>query len=173
MTTTPVLENAGKGIGALPADLRSWWSEAELVRRAFEAGRLIGGRESDPRDIRGLSFVEVSHAVMLPLMTYCYLVGHRASEDIEWAIETDPTVRGLCNQTRLHASMIREFRRLHRHQIEQCIIHVLMDAILQSPTPAKHGATSTASTAEAHATAQAWTRQKIDLAIVMDASASD
>ena len=173
MPTTPIQENVGNGIGTLPADLRSWWSEAELVRRAFEAARLIAGRELGASDIHGVSFDAASQAVMLPLLTYCYLVGHRSSEDIEWAIETDPTVRGICKQTRLDSTMIREFRRAHRHQIEQSIVHVLMGDILQSLASPNNSVPCTATPAEAHATALSWTRQKMDLAMMMDASASD
>ena len=173
MNATPVLEIVGSGIERLPEDMRSWLSEAELVQLAVEASELIGGRGLSSSGLRGNASDAARQGMMLTLLTYCYLVGHWGSEEVEWAARNDPVVRGICNQTCVDMMAVRQFRRTNHRQIEQCLVHVLMIAIVRRIAPPNNGVPCAATPAETYATAVSWARRKIDLAIMMDAAASD
>jgi len=59
--------------------------------------------------------------MMLTLVTYCYAACLFGSQDIEFAILSDPLVRYICARTYPAWQEIRSFRRLNREVIRKCL----------------------------------------------------
>ena len=140
---------------SFPDDLRSIVGERRLIELALEAAQIVG--EALPRP-EGTLQDQPSPRMLLTLLTYCYAAGIYASEDIEWACESDAAARYICAKTWPEQDALRCFRRANRPWIEACLGWVYGKACPKD----------IASTALA-----ALVRQKLDLAILLDTAACE
>lgn len=63
--------------------------------------------------------------VMLGLLSYCYVSGIHASEAVEAATYTNPTIAYLCMNAHPGAREIQRFRRHHRALIEAVLVQIV------------------------------------------------
>ena len=91
----------------LPADLRRWLGRRGLVGLALEAVQTVDWRVNPVTDDNQ----EIRPQMMLTLLSYCYAAGICGSQDIEWAAQSDKTVRYICAGKEPDWPTIRRFRR--------------------------------------------------------------
>jgi hypothetical protein len=169
MTTNTL--NLADSETALPRDLRLRFGERGLLELALEAVLNVA--------LQGATFhaersSELSPRMMLTLLTYCYAAGIYGSEDIEWAVGSDATVRYICAHAEPGWPAIRMFRRSNRQWLEQCLVHLLGQAAARWRAGADgQDASAAALPMESYADALAWARRKLELAIMIDTAASD
>jgi transposase len=106
----------------IPWDLKSWVSDRVLVRLALDAVQTV------PLKTRKNAPEGISPQMMLTLLSYCYSVGIYGSQDIEWAVQHDRTVRYICAHNYPEWETIRWFRRHYRQQIKDCLAYVTKQA---------------------------------------------
>ena len=106
-------------------NLTQWVGKRALVSLALDAVQTLDESASltSPK-----GRMNPGMKTLLTLLTYCYSAGIHGSQEIERAIETDPTVRYLCAHNYPDAVTLRRFRREHRDQIKHCLAHVLTQA---------------------------------------------
>jgi hypothetical protein len=149
------LINAARPTRESPENLRRIVGERRLVELALEAAQLVG--ENVPRPEKIVEDQPGSRT-LLTLLTYCYAAGIYASEDIEWACESDAAARYICAKTRPDHEVLRCFRRANRPWIEACLGWVYGKAC---PTDI------------AGSELAALVRQKLELAIMLDTATAD
>ena len=120
LTTERLLRRSDK----LPADLRRWLGRRGLVGLALEAVQTVDWRvypvTEDSQEIRP--------QMMLTLLSYCYAAGMCGSQDIEWAAQSDKTVRYICAGKEPDWLTIRRFRRRNVELLRQCLAYILKHA---------------------------------------------
>ena len=112
--------------------------------------------------------------MMLTLLSYCYAAGICGSQDIEWAAQSDKTVRYICAGKEPDWLTIRRFRRRNAELLRQCLAYIL-----------KHAWASRANCGSSSEPIIDWSesnfdhqidcsvRNRIDAAIFLDAVAND
>jgi hypothetical protein len=105
--------------------------------------------------------------MMLGLLGYCYATNSCSSKDIEWDILNDPLLNHFCGSAFPDAQAIRRFRRAYRPWILQCLVCLLKKAMAEQ---AEKGGASRDNTCT---DVVDWASRKIQMAILMDASAAD
>ena len=108
-----------------PSNLTQWVTARALVSLALDAVLTLDEAQSltQPKGRMNPGLKTV-----LTLLTYCYSAGIYGSQEIERAIESDPTVRYLCAHNYPDVVALRRFRREHRDQIKHCLAHVFTQA---------------------------------------------
>ena len=94
----------------LPADLRDWVPEDDLVHFVIEAVKTLPTGEFVVND-RGSGYAQYPPSMMLALLIYCYANGIFSSRRIERATYRDLGVRFLSGDTHLDHDTICSFRR--------------------------------------------------------------
>ena len=109
----------------LPADLRDWVAEEDLVHFIIECveGFDLHGYAVNER---GSGSEQFPPAMMLCLLIYCYANGIFSSRRIEAATHRDVAVRYLCANTHPDHDTICEFRRRNFAAVAQCFLKVLL-----------------------------------------------
>src|SRR5208283_3206609 len=108
----------------LPADLRQWVPEDDLVHfviNAVETMRLSGLRVNE----RGSGSKQYPPRMMLALLVYCYANGVFGSRRIERASYRDVAVRYLTGDTHPDHDTICEFRRENGKVVKEAFVEVL------------------------------------------------
>ncbi len=105
---------------ALPDDLREWFSQPELLRLALAAVSDVDPARFGARGDFGPE-PRYSVPMLCTLLSYCYVTGRYASEDIEAALGRDPTLRYLCAGRYPAWPVLRRFRRVHRGLLTACL----------------------------------------------------
>jgi len=149
------LMNAARPTRESPEDLRRVVGERRLIELSLEAAQIVG--EGLPRPERIVEDQPGSRT-LLTLLTYCYAAGIYASEDIEWACESDAAARYICAKTWPDHDALRCFRRANRPWVEACLGWVYGKAC---------------PTALASSELAALVRQKLELAIMVDTATAD
>lgn len=119
---------------AIPADLRAWMSEDQLVRLALEAVQAVSWEDRGEIG-RATPWSRRSEPVMLTLMTYAYAIGLCGSRDIEFNCSRDRQLSYLCTGNSPGWNAIRQFRRRHRMALLQSLVHLLASALELTPDP--------------------------------------
>ena len=119
-TTERLLRTSDK----LPADLRRWLGRRGLVGLALEAVQTVDWRVYPVTD----DSQEFRPQMMLTLLSYCYAAGICGSQDIEWAAQSDKTVRYICGAKEPDWLTIRRFRRRNAELLRQCLAYILKHA---------------------------------------------
>jgi hypothetical protein len=112
-------------------------------------------------------FEKFSAPRLLGLLGYCYATNSFGSEDIEWEVLNDVLLKHFCGSLHPDAQVIRRFRRAYRPWLLQCLVCVAKNAVLEQAEAS--GADYTGTSADL----VNWASRKIQLAILMDASAAD
>ena len=71
---------------------------------------------------------EIRPQMMLTLLSYCYAAGMCGSQDIEWAAQSDKTVRYICAGKEPDWLTIRRFRRRNVELLRPCLAYILKQA---------------------------------------------
>ena len=111
--------------GRLPADLRQALGERGLLALALDAVQQVDWSDANSGFKGRQSF---RPQMMLTLLSYCYAADICGSQNIEWAIEHNETVRYICARMFPDWLAIRRFRRQHREQLQQCLIYMFKQA---------------------------------------------
>jgi hypothetical protein len=152
---TTALMDAAQPFRELPEDLRQVVGERRLIELALEAAQVVSEGLPHPERIAG---GQPGPGMLLTLLTYCYAAGIYASEDVEWACESDSGARYICANVCPDQETIRRFRRANRPWVEACIVWVCSKAFHEAKTNADFTAV---------------VRQRIELAIMMDTATCD
>lgn len=112
-------------IGALTADLSQTLGERQLLKMVLEAVQAVDPGRFSSKELRSAAF---RPQMMLTLLSYCYTASIYGSDDIEWAISHDKTVRYICARTYPDWQAIKRFRRRHREMLQETIAGVLKQA---------------------------------------------
>ncbi len=105
---------------ALPDDLREWFSQPELLRLALAAVSDVDPARFGARANFGPE-PRYSVPMLCTLLSYCYVTGRYASEDIEAAVGRDATLRYLGAGQYPSWPVLRRFRRVHRALLTACL----------------------------------------------------
>jgi hypothetical protein len=113
-----------------PWDLRDWvaaeplagWVQAEIDCLHLEHPQLKANLRTHP---------DYRPEALLALLSYSYLIGVYAAEDIIEQCYTDGTLRQLCGGDPPPATVLRAFRRANRGLIRWCLEQVLKRILLQ------------------------------------------
>jgi len=135
--------------------MRRLVGERRLIELASEAARLVG--EGLPRPERLLDG-QPGPLMLLTLLTYFYAAGIYSSEEIEWACEHDASARSICETTGPTAESLRRFRRANRPWVEACLAWVCAVACAAP---------------ESSAELNAYVREKLELAVMIDMATAD
>jgi hypothetical protein len=150
----------------LPDDLRVWLDDTELSEIATEAVRFVtsSGSISCP-----VGFPRQSAESVFALLVYSFAVHYCGTEEVQWAAETDATVRRFHPPACLEPAAIRQFRTRNREHIQTALVYVMHGAIDRRLAGPSEDATPPAS----HADICQWANHKLALANLLDAAASD
>jgi transposase len=108
----------------LPADLREWVPEEDLVHFVIEAVKTLPTREFVVNE-RGTGYAQYPPSMMLALLIYCYANGIFSSRRIERASYRDLGVRYLTGDTHPDQDTICTFRRQNAQLITKFFVRVL------------------------------------------------
>ena len=108
----------------LPADLRDWVPEDDLVHFVLEAVRTLPTGQLAINE-RGTGYAQYPPSMMLALVIYCYANGIFSSRRIERASYRDLGVRFLTGDTHPDHDTICGFRRQNAALIAQFFVRVL------------------------------------------------
>jgi transposase len=108
----------------LPADLREWVPEDDLVHFVIEAVRTLPSGEFVVNE-RGTGYAQYRPSMMLALVIYCYANGIFSSRRIERATYRDLGVRFLTGDTHPDHDTICSFRRQKEKLIGKFFVRVL------------------------------------------------
>ena len=108
----------------LPADLRDWVPEDDLVHFVLEAVRTLPTGQLASNE-RGTGYAQYPPSMMLALVIYCYANGIFSSRRIERASYRDLGVRFLTGDTHPDHDTICGFRRQNAALIAQFFVRVL------------------------------------------------
>lgn len=109
---------------AFPEDLRTWISEPELAGLVEDAVQQVRGAE------RRVGCT-AAWDVLLGIITYSYVTGQYASEEIENSLKYSAHldhVHSLVFGNAPASTVLRRFRRVNRGAIEQCLAAVIRSA---------------------------------------------
>ena len=109
----------------LPADLRDWVPEDDLVHFVIEAVRTLPTGEFMVNE-RGSGYAQYPPSMMLALVIYCYANGIFSSRRIERATYRDLGVRFLTGDTHPDHDTICSFRRQNEKLIGKFFVRVLV-----------------------------------------------
>ncbi|HAM70109.1 MAG TPA: hypothetical protein DCM86_00510 [Verrucomicrobiales bacterium] len=96
-----------------------------LVRITLDAIQSVDCSGFAPSATRSRSQWEANPRTLLTVLTYCYSLGLYNPEDIEDAIQEDPSVAYLSARTFPEAIELRRFRREHRGLVREALVRVL------------------------------------------------
>src|SRR5258708_6296105 len=108
----------------LPADLREWVPEDDLVHFVIEAVKTLPTGEFVVNE-RGTGYAQYPPSMMLALLIYCYANGIFSSRRIERATYRDLGVRFLTGDTHPDHDTICSFRRQNERLIAKLFVRVL------------------------------------------------
>jgi transposase len=108
----------------LPADLRDWVPEEDLVHFVIEAVKTLPTGEFVVNE-RGTGYGQYPPSMMLALLIYCYANGIFSSRRIERATYRDLGVRFLTGDTHPDHDTICSFRRQNQKLIAKFFVRVL------------------------------------------------
>ena len=108
----------------LPADLRDWVPEDDLVHFVIEAVKTLPSGEFVVNE-RGTGYAQYPPSMMLALLIYCYANGIFSSRRIERATYRDLGVRFLTGDTHPDHDTICSFRRQNERLIAKFFVRVL------------------------------------------------
>ena len=108
----------------LPADLRDWVPEDDLVHFVIEAVKSLPSGEFVVNE-RGTGYAQYPPSMMLALLIYCYANGIFSSRRIERATHRDLGVRFLTGDTHPDHDTICSFRRQNEKLIAKFFVRVL------------------------------------------------
>jgi transposase len=108
----------------LPADLRDWVPEDDLVHFVIEAVRTLPSGEFVVNE-RGTGYAQYPPTMMLALLIYCYANGLFSSRRIERATYRDLGVRFLTGDTHPDHDTICSFRRQNQRLMAKFFVRVL------------------------------------------------
>ena len=108
----------------LPADLREWVPEDDLVHFVLEAVKTLPTTEFVVNE-RGSGYAQYPPSMMLALLIYCYANGIFSSRRIERATYRDLGVRFLTGDTHPDHDTICSFRRQNQRLIAKLFVRVL------------------------------------------------
>ena len=108
----------------LPADLRDWVPEDDLVHFVIEAVKTLPTGQMVVNE-RGTGYAQYPPSMMLALLIYCYANGIFSSRRIERATYRDLGVRFLTGDTHPDHDTICSFRRQNAALIAQFFVRVL------------------------------------------------
>jgi transposase len=108
----------------LPADLRDWVPEDDLVHFVIEAVKTLPSGEFVVNE-RGTGYAQYPPSMMLALLIYCYANGIFSSRRIERATYRDLGVRFLTGDTHPDHDTICSFRRQNEKLIAKFFVRVL------------------------------------------------
>jgi transposase len=108
----------------LPADLRDWVPEDDLVHFVIEAVKTLPSGEFVVNE-RGTGYAQYPPSMMLALLIYCYANGIFSSRRIERASYRDLGVRFLTGDTHPDHDTICSFRRQNEKLIAKFFVRVL------------------------------------------------
>src|ERR1700758_4810399 len=108
----------------LPADLRDWVPEDDLVHFVIEAVRTLPTGQLVVNE-RGTGYAQYPPSMMLALLLYCYANGIFSSRRIERATYRDLGVRFLTGDTHPDHDTICSFRRDNAKLIAKFFVRVL------------------------------------------------
>jgi transposase len=108
----------------LPADLREWVPEEDLVHFVIEAVKTLPTREFVVNE-RGSGYAQYPPSMMLALLIYCYANGIFSSRRIERATYRDLGVRYLTADTHPDHDTICKFRQQNAKLITKFFVRVL------------------------------------------------
>jgi transposase len=108
----------------LPADLRDWVPEDDLVHFVIEAVKTLPAGEFVVNE-RGTGYAQYPPSMMLALLIYCYANGIFSSRRIERATYRDLGVRFLSGDTHPDHDTICSFRRQNEKLIAKFFVRVL------------------------------------------------
>ena len=108
----------------LPADLRDWVPEDDLVHFVIEAVKTLPSGEFMVNE-RGSGYAQYPPSMMLALLIYCYANGIFSSRRIERATYRDLGVRFLTGDTHPDHDTICSFRRQNQKVIAKFFVRVL------------------------------------------------
>ena len=108
----------------LPADLRDWVPEDDLVHFVIEAVKTLPTGEFVVNE-RGTGYAQYPPSMMLALVIYCYANGIFSSRRIERATYRDLGVRFLTGDTHPDHDTICSFRRQNEKLIAKFFVRVL------------------------------------------------
>jgi transposase len=108
----------------LPADLRDWVPEDDLVHFVIEAVKTLPGGEFMVNE-RGSGYAQYPPSMMLALLIYCYGNGIFSSRRIERATYRDLGVRFLTGDTHPDHDTICSFGRQNQKVIAKFFVRVL------------------------------------------------
>ena len=154
----------------IPADLRRWLGRRGLVALALEAVQTVDWRVYPVTD----DSQEIRPQMMLTLLSYCYAAGICGSQDIEWAVQSDKTVRYICAGKEPDWLTIRRFRRRNAELLRQCLAYILKHAcVLRAGRGLPSEPTIDCSESNLDPQIACSVRNRIDSAIFLDAVAND
>src|SRR6516165_3529044 len=108
----------------LPADMRDWVPEDDLVHFVLEAVKSLPTTEFVVNE-RGSGYAQYPPSMMLALLIYCYANGIFSSRRIERATYRDLGVRFLSGDTHPDHDTICSFRRQNAELIAKFFVRVL------------------------------------------------
>src|SRR6267378_7749811 len=108
----------------LPADLREWVPEDDLVHFVIEAVKTLPSGEFVVNE-RGTGYAQYPPSMMLALLIYCYANGIFSSRRIERATYRDVAVRYLTADTHPDHDTICAFRRNNLEAVATAFVDVL------------------------------------------------
>src|SRR4029077_10892073 len=108
----------------LPADLRDWVPEDDLVHFVIEAVKTLPAGEFVVNE-RGTGYAQYPPSMMLASLIYCYANGIFSSRRIERATYRDLGVRFLSGDTHPDHDTICSFRRQNEKLIAKFFVRVL------------------------------------------------
>jgi hypothetical protein len=109
----------------VPENLSKWFPERGLLHLVLDTVQTVDLPAAAKRP-EGSRILRPE--MMLTLLTYCYVSGIYASEDVVRAISHDRTVRYICAHNYPTWEDIRLFRRHHREQLDACLMRVYLRA---------------------------------------------
>jgi transposase len=122
--TTTLSAGAALNERALPDDLSSYLGKKTLVKFILEALEDFDASTiADEHHARESAAFQP--AMMLTLLTYCYVTGTYGSADVQLDMQHDRMVRYLCARNYPDNCAIRSFRRYHHDEIVRCLSIVL------------------------------------------------
>jgi hypothetical protein len=123
MTDRNNLNSVGER-AAFPDDLRLWLDEGRLVQLVLQA---VAGldRVSPPGPATVSGMEPGPRALPLALLTYAYVTGRLASDEIETCADGDSVLSSLCAGNPVNAARLRSLRRRHRGPLSVAVFRVL------------------------------------------------
>jgi len=109
---------------ALPDDLSPYLGKKTLVKFILEALEEVDASTLVDKH-RTNETAALQPAMVLTLLTYCYVTGTYGSADIQLDMQHDQMVRYLCARNYPDLCAIRSFRRYHHNEIVRCLSVVL------------------------------------------------